>query len=53
MLNSWLFIIILMVDDDEDDCLFMLDVFMEGCVLNNLYCVEDGVELFVYLCWEG
>lgn len=42
-----------MVDDDEDDCLFMVDVFKESCVLNNLFCVEDGVELLEFFWYEG
>ena len=53
MPNSSLPITILMADDDEDDRLLALDALKEGRVLNNLYCVEDGVELLEYLRREG
>jgi|TARA_Y100001970_G_scaffold61257_1_gene78232 CheY-like chemotaxis protein len=42
-----------MADDDEDDRLLALDALKEGRVLNNLYCVEDGIELLEYLRREG
>jgi|TARA_Y100001968_G_scaffold283550_1_gene282266 CheY-like chemotaxis protein len=42
-----------MADDDEDDRLLALDALKEGRVLNNLHCVEDGVELLEYLRREG
>ncbi|QJR82312.1 response regulator [Alteromonas pelagimontana] len=44
---------ILMADDDEDDRLLTIDALKESRVLNNLYCVEDGVELLEYLRREG
>ncbi|MEG3768351.1 response regulator [Alteromonas sp. 14N.309.X.WAT.G.H12] len=44
---------ILMADDDEDDRLLTLDALKESRVLNNLYCVEDGVELLAFLRQEG
>ncbi|MBU2977171.1 response regulator [Alteromonas sp. C1M14] len=44
---------ILMADDDEDDRLLTLDALKESRVLNNLYCVEDGVELLAFLRREG
>lgn len=44
---------ILMADDDEDDRLLTLDALKESRVLNNLYCVEDGVELLEFLRREG
>lgn len=53
MPNSRLPITILMADDDEDDRLLTLDALNEGRVLNNLHCVEDGVELLAYLRREG
>ena len=53
MPNSSLPVTILMADDDEDDRLLALDALKEGRVLNNLYCVEDGVELLEYLRREG
>ncbi|TPV60834.1 response regulator [Aestuariibacter sp. GS-14] len=46
-------ITILMADDDEDDRLLTLDALTEGRVINNLQCVEDGVELLAYLRREG
>lgn len=53
MPNKSLPITILMADDDEDDRLLAFDALKEGRVLNNLYCVEDGVELLEYLRREG
>ncbi|NVK54850.1 MAG: response regulator [Alteromonadaceae bacterium] len=53
MPNSRLPITILMADDDEDDRLLAVDALKEGRVLNNLHCVEDGVELLEYLRREG
>ena len=44
---------ILMADDDEDDRLLTQDALLESRVRNNLYCVEDGVELLEYLRREG
>ena len=44
---------ILMADDDEDDRLLTIDALKESRVLNNLFCVEDGVELLEYLRREG
>ncbi|QCZ93210.1 response regulator [Salinimonas iocasae] len=44
---------ILMADDDEDDRLLTLDALKESRVLNNLYFVEDGVELLEFLRREG
>ncbi|WNO60295.1 response regulator [Rheinheimera sp. MMS21-TC3] len=46
-------ITILMADDDEDDRLLTQDALTESRVLNNLYCVEDGVDLLEYLKREG
>jgi CheY-like chemotaxis protein len=46
-------IIILMADDDEDDRMLAEDALREGRVLNELHCVEDGVELLNYLRREG
>jgi len=46
-------ITILMADDDEDDRLLTKEALEESKVLNNLLCVEDGVELFQYLRREG
>ncbi|EWH10871.1 response regulator receiver protein [Catenovulum agarivorans DS-2] len=46
-------ITILMADDDEDDRLLAEDALRESRVLNELKCVEDGVELLEYLRREG
>jgi CheY-like chemotaxis protein len=46
-------ITILMADDDEDDRLLTKDALKESRVLNELHCVEDGVELLQYLRREG
>ncbi|NMH61224.1 response regulator [Alteromonas ponticola] len=51
--NSATAINILMADDDEDDRLLTIDALKESRVLNNLYCVEDGVELLEFLRREG
>jgi two-component system response regulator len=46
-------IVILMADDDEDDRLLAQDALRESRVLNELHCVEDGVQLLEYLRKEG
>lgn len=46
-------IVILMADDDEDDRMLAEDALLESRVLNELHCVEDGVELLNYLRREG
>ncbi|MER2493043.1 response regulator [Catenovulum sediminis] len=46
-------ITILMADDDEDDRLLTQDALRESRVMNELKCVEDGVELLEYLRREG
>lgn len=46
-------ITILMADDDEDDRLLAKDAFQESQVANDMYFVEDGVELLEYLRREG
>lgn len=46
-------ITILMADDDEDDRLLTREALEESKVINNLLCVEDGVELISYLKREG
>ncbi|WP_158972486.1 response regulator [Paraglaciecola sp. L3A3] len=46
-------ITILMADDDEDDRLLTREALEESRVLNELHCVEDGVELVSYLKREG
>jgi len=46
-------ITILMADDDEDDRLLTQDALAESRVLNELFFVEDGVELLEYLERKG
>lgn len=42
-------LVILMADDDADDRLLARDAMSESRVLNDLYFVEDGVQLLNYL----
>jgi CheY-like chemotaxis protein len=42
-------LVILMADDDADDRLLAQDAMHESRVLNELYFVEDGVQLLSYL----
>jgi two-component system response regulator len=44
---------ILMADDDEDDRLLTKEALQESRVINDLHCVEDGVELINYLKRQG
>ena len=46
-------ITILMADDDEDDRLLTQDALAESRVLNELFFVEDGLELLEYLERKG
>lgn len=46
-------IVILLADDDEDDCLLCKDAMEESRVRNDLRTVHDGVELLEYLRREG
>ncbi|WP_100656720.1 response regulator [Alteromonas flava] len=42
-----------MADDDEDDRMLAVDALKESRVLNDFYCVEDGVELLDFLRHQG
>jgi CheY-like chemotaxis protein len=44
---------ILMVDDDEDDCLLATDAFEQSGAKGTLHCVEDGYKLFEFLSGTG
>jgi CheY-like chemotaxis protein len=44
---------VLMVDDDEDDCLLVKDAFKENRIGNEVRCLEDGIELMDYLLHRG
>jgi len=46
-------IVILMADDDEDDCLLAREALEEARVANSLHFVRDGEELLQYLRHEG
>jgi CheY-like chemotaxis protein len=46
-------LIILMADDDADDRLLACEAMQESRVLNDLYFVEDGVQLLNYLRGDG
>jgi CheY-like chemotaxis protein len=46
-------VVILMADDDEDDCLMAREAFKEVKLLNDLHIVEDGEELMAYLRQQG
>lgn len=46
-------LIILMADDDADDRLLAQEAMHESRVLNELYFVEDGVQLLCYLRGDG
>lgn len=44
---------ILMADDDDDDKMLTKEALVESRVLNELYFVDNGVELLEYLRGEG
>ena len=46
-------IIILMADDDPDDCMMVKEALAESRVLNELHTVADGEELLDYLKRRG
>jgi len=46
-------VVILMADDDEDDCLLVKRAFERNRLLNPLYFVEDGEALMDYLHHRG
>lgn len=46
-------IVILLADDDEDDCLLCREALQESRLRNELRFVHDGVELLQYLRREG
>ncbi len=45
--------VVLMADDDPDDCLFVGDAFTETRMAGDFRCVENGLELLQYLRREG
>ncbi len=46
-------LVILMAEDDTDDRLLAQEAMLESRVLNELYFVEDGVQLLSYLHGQG
>ncbi len=46
-------LVILMAEDDPDDRLLAQEAMLESRVLNELYFVEDGVQLLSYLHGKG
>lgn len=46
-------IVILMADDDEDDCFLTREALVECQLTNDLRFVRDGEELIDYLCHRG
>lgn len=53
MVNPREAVIILMADDDADDCMMVKEAFSEARVLNDLHFVNDGEELMDYLHRRG
>jgi CheY-like chemotaxis protein len=45
--------VIVMADDDAEDCLLVRDAIGETGLLHGLYFVADGEELLDYLCCQG
>jgi CheY-like chemotaxis protein len=46
-------IVILMAEDDPDDRMLAEEALEESRLVNDLYCVQDGVELLDYLYQRG
>jgi CheY-like chemotaxis protein len=46
-------VVILVADDDSEDCMLIKDAFKEGLLVNGLRFVEDGEELMDYLRHQG
>jgi two-component system, response regulator len=46
-------IVILLADDDEDDCFLVKEAFEESRISNDLHIVNDGEELMEYLQHRG
>ena len=46
-------VVILIADDDPEDCMLIKDAFKEGLLVNGLRFVEDGEELMDYLRHQG
>jgi len=46
-------IVILVADDDPEDCMLLRDAFRENRLVNDLRFVANGEELLDYLCHHG
>jgi CheY-like chemotaxis protein len=46
-------VVILVADDDPDDCLLIKEAFTRGLLINGLRFVEDGEDLMDYLLRRG
>ena len=46
-------VVIVIAEDDPEDCMLIKDAFTEGLLLNGLRFVENGEELMDYLRHEG
>jgi CheY-like chemotaxis protein len=46
-------VVILVAEDDHEDCLLIRDALREGQILNELRFVADGEELMAYLLRQG
>lgn len=46
-------VVILMADDDPDDCILAEEALREARLINQLHTVQDGEELIEYLRGEG
>jgi two-component system response regulator len=45
--------LVLMADDDDDDCALAKDAFEQSGVRGSIQCVEDGIILMEYLSGSG
>jgi CheY-like chemotaxis protein len=46
-------VVVLVAEDDPEDCIFIKDAFKEGLLINGLRFVENGEELMDYLRRHG
>jgi CheY-like chemotaxis protein len=53
MKNERKSVVILIADDDPEDCMLIRDAFKEGLLVNGLRFVGDGEELMDYLRHQG
>jgi len=53
MANERKSVVILVADDDHEDCMLIRDAFKEGLLMNGLRFVGDGEELMDYLRRQG